>query len=64
LHIPEDDFKTIAGFVFGQLGREPETNDSVFFEGMTFTVQVLEGHRIKTVVLVSELPLELQSEIL
>lgn len=64
LHIPEEDFKTIAGFVFGQLGREPEQNDSVFFEGMTFTVQALEGHRIKTVVLVSELPLERQAEIL
>ena len=64
LHIPEDDFKTIAGFVFGQLGREPEPNDSIFFEGMTITVQELEGHRIKTVVLVSELPLERQPEIL
>src|SRR5207245_10987345 len=36
--LPEEDFHTVAGFVFGQLGRAPEPGDDVPFDGMRFDV--------------------------
>jgi magnesium and cobalt transporter len=58
LSLPVDDFQTIAGFVFGMLGREPQVHDTVQFEDFDFTVQELEGLRIKTLHLSSPFPLE------
>ena len=46
LNLPEDDYKTIGGFVFGLLGREPEPNDVVQFEDLTFTVLECDGARV------------------
>jgi magnesium and cobalt exporter, CNNM family len=44
--LPQDDYHTIAGFVFGQLGRAAEPGDQVTEDGMTFTVDSVEGQRI------------------
>ncbi|HEU0301606.1 MAG TPA: hemolysin family protein [Longimicrobium sp.] len=33
LHLPEDEFDTVGGFVFGTLGRVPETGDAVAVRG-------------------------------
>lgn len=50
-NIPTDEFKTVGGFVFGTLGREPEQGDTVNFEDLLFTVTESEGPRIITVML-------------
>ena len=45
--LPEEDYHTVAGFVFGQLGRAPELGDDVGFEGMRFDVLEVDGNRIE-----------------
>jgi putative hemolysin len=45
--LPQEDYHTIAGFVFGQLGRAPEPGDEVEWDGVRFEVLVLEGSRIE-----------------
>jgi putative hemolysin len=45
--LPKDDYHTIAGFVFGELGRAPEEGDVVEYDSSTFTVLRLEGSRIE-----------------
>jgi len=45
-NLPQDDYHTIAGFVFGQLGRAAEPGDVVTSDGITFTVDSVEGQRI------------------
>ena len=37
--LPVEDYHTIAGFVFGQLGRAPERGDEVSHDGMVFRVE-------------------------
>jgi cation diffusion facilitator family transporter len=49
LNIPEEAFKTVGGFVFGMLGREPEVGDRVVFEDLIFDVTQCEGVRIAEV---------------
>src|SRR3954468_24413619 len=44
--LPQDDYHTVAGFVFGQLGRAAEPGDSVDHDGIAFTVDSVEGQRI------------------
>jgi putative hemolysin len=44
--LPQDDYHTIAGFVFGQLGRAAEPGDEVKHDGLVFTVDSVEGQRI------------------
>ncbi|HSX22041.1 MAG TPA: hemolysin family protein, partial [Gaiellaceae bacterium] len=45
--LPDDDYHTVAGFVFGQLGRAPEPGDDVTHEGLRFDVLDVEGNRIE-----------------
>jgi len=47
--IPEEDFHTVAGFVFGQLGRAPEPGDDVPYDGLRFDVLEVEGNRIEQI---------------
>ena len=47
--LPEDEFETIGGFVFGTLGKEPEVGDSVEFNGWRMTVQEKEGRRLRKI---------------
>jgi CBS domain containing-hemolysin-like protein len=44
--LPVEDYHTMAGFVFGQLGRAPEKGDEVNHDGMVFRVEEVEGPRI------------------
>ena len=44
--LPQDDYHTIAGFVFGQLGRAAGPGDTVEHDGLVFTVDSVEGQRI------------------
>ncbi len=41
-----EDYHTLAGFVFGLLGRVPEPGDTVSHDGMRFDVVEVEGSRI------------------
>lgn len=54
LTIPDDDYKTVGGFVFGQLGREPNYDDEVRFEDILFKVIETDGARVVTVALITE----------
>ena len=44
--LPDEDYHTVGGFVFGQLGRAAEPGDEVSHDGMLFHVDSLEGQRI------------------
>jgi CBS domain containing-hemolysin-like protein len=44
--LPDDDYHTVAGFVFGALGRAAEPGDEVVHEGTVFRVDSVEGQRI------------------
>ena len=45
--LPQEDYHTVAGFVFGALGRAAETGDEVEHDGMRFTVVEVDGPRIE-----------------
>lgn len=47
--LPDEDFHTVAGFVFGQLGRAPEPGDDVSYDGMRFDVLEVDGNRIERI---------------
>src|ERR671935_1487958 len=45
--LPVEDFHTMAGFVFGLLGRAPEPGDEVTHDSLAFQVLEVEGSRIQ-----------------
>jgi putative hemolysin len=45
--LPQEDFHTVAGFVFGQLGRQAEEGDEVVWNGLRFKVVKVDGPRIE-----------------
>jgi putative hemolysin len=45
--IPVEDYHTVAGFVFGQLGRVAQEGDEVFWNGLRFGVVETDGARIE-----------------
>jgi putative hemolysin len=45
--LPDEDFHTVGGFVFGQLGRAPEVGDDVSWNGLQFDVLEVDGSRIE-----------------
>jgi CBS domain containing-hemolysin-like protein len=47
--LPDEDFHTVAGFVFGQLGRAPEPGDDVAWNGVRFDVLEVDGNRIEKI---------------
>jgi putative hemolysin len=46
--LPAEDYHTVAGFVFGQLGRAPEAGDEVEHDGLRFHIDEVEGTRIQS----------------
>jgi putative hemolysin len=48
LTVPEEDYTTIGGYVFGALGRVPVVGDRVTAGGATFIVLDLDGRRVET----------------
>jgi CBS domain containing-hemolysin-like protein len=46
-HIPDDDWDTIAGFVFNTLGEVPAPGDSIEHDGWQFVAEEVEGRRIR-----------------
>jgi putative hemolysin len=47
LEVPDDDYTTIGGFVFGALGRLPTVGDRVTASHAVFTVRAMDGRRIE-----------------
>ena len=45
--LPQEDYHTLAGFVFGALGRAAETGDEVVHDGLRFRVIDVDGPRIE-----------------
>src|SRR3954462_857657 len=45
--LPDEDFHTVGGFVFGQLGRAPEPGDNVEHGGLQFDVLEVDSNRIE-----------------
>ncbi|HKW48223.1 MAG TPA: hemolysin family protein [Gemmatimonadaceae bacterium] len=48
LSVPDEDYTTIGGFVFGALGRLPVTGDRVTAGNAVFTVRDMDGRRIES----------------
>jgi CBS domain containing-hemolysin-like protein len=48
LTVPDEDYTTIGGYVFGVLGRLPIVGDRVIAGGAIFTVREMDGRRIET----------------
>jgi len=48
LSVPDEDYTTVGGFVFGLLGRLPVIGDRVTAGGAVFTVREMDGRRIET----------------
>src|SRR5579862_6126679 len=46
VELPQEDYHTVAGFVFGLLGRAAEPGDEVSYDGVVFHVDSVEGQRI------------------
>ena len=56
LDIPNEDFQTIGGYVFGLLGREPEVNDVIEDKNITYKVLEVDGRRISRITMHKETP--------
>jgi len=52
--LPQEDYHTLAGFVFGLLGRQPEVGDDISHDGMLFDVLEVEGSRINKIAVTFE----------
>jgi len=44
--LPQEDFHTLSGFVFGELDRLPIKGDEITWQGLRFTVKDVDGRRI------------------
>jgi putative hemolysin len=49
IKIPETEYDTIGGFIFGMLGRVPVIGDSVEHQGWRFSTEELDGRRVQKV---------------
>lgn len=51
LALPDHEFNTIAGLIFGRLGRTPEPGDVAEIEGVRFRVETTNGRRATSIVM-------------
>jgi CBS domain containing-hemolysin-like protein len=49
LGLPNEDWDTVGGFIFGTLEHVPEVGESVMHDGWRFTVEELAGRRVRRV---------------
>ena len=49
LSVPDDDYTTIGGYLFGALGRLPVVGDRITAGGALFTVREMEGRRVESI---------------
>ncbi|MEP6660985.1 MAG: hemolysin family protein [Acidimicrobiales bacterium] len=48
-HVPDEDWDTVGGFVFGTLGHVPAEGEKVDWEGWSFIAEKVDGRRIASV---------------
>jgi CBS domain containing-hemolysin-like protein len=48
-NLSDEDYNTVGGYVFGELGRAPQEGDRVEINGLRFTVHGVDGARIVSV---------------
>ena len=59
LNLPsEEDFESLGGFIFSQLGAIPREKEIVQFEDFQFMVEKVVGRRIKSVRIIQKEPKE------
>ena len=51
--LPRGDYYTVAGFLVTQIGRIPRVSESIEWDGMTFEVVDLDGHRVDKILVSS-----------
>ena len=49
LHIDEDTYTTVGGYVLGRLGRRARVGDAIDVEGRTMRVEALDALRVARV---------------
>ncbi len=49
IQLPDDDWDTVGGFVFGTLGHVPHQGEHVDFAGWRFVAEVVDGRRVRQV---------------
>jgi CBS domain containing-hemolysin-like protein len=47
--LPEEDYHTVGGFLFGEIGRAPQIGDTIRVDGARFEVSGVDGPRITEV---------------
>ena len=62
LNLPEKDYDTIGGFVFGQLGKAPAVGNTVRFDNLKISVERIHRRRI-TRVKIEILPRKIEEDI-
>ncbi len=45
--LPQEDYNTVGGFVFGELGHAPNLGDTIEYDGLRFTIIETQGNRIE-----------------
>jgi magnesium and cobalt transporter len=56
LHLPEDDFETLGGYVFELFGRIPAVKEQVEDSEAVFIVEDIDGHKINRVRIIRKQP--------
>ena len=56
VRVPDDDWDTVAGFVFNALGHVPLAGEFVEYDGWRFSVEQMEGRRIAVVRISAKAP--------
>ncbi|MCC6444853.1 MAG: HlyC/CorC family transporter [Armatimonadetes bacterium] len=49
IELPEEEFDTVGGFVFGLFGKLPTEGEGVRYESLCITVLATDGHRIQKI---------------
>ena len=49
LHVDEESYNTLGGYVLGRLGRRARVGDAIDVEGRTMRVQAIDGLRVAKV---------------
>jgi CBS domain containing-hemolysin-like protein len=49
VELPDDEWDTVGGLLFNLLGHVPEEGETVCLQGLEFSAERVQGHRIVTV---------------
>lgn len=55
VNIPDEEWDTVGGFIFGTLEHVPEVGESVLLDGWKFVAHEVDGRRIRKVRIVAEM---------